>query len=559
MVMRICCRAALLCAGVVLSLAWLHGEERAGVESIFYGGRVYTLDDGVARAEAIAVRDGIILAVGTDEEMLALAEAGTRRIDLGGRAVIPGLTDAHAHFIGYAEFLGKVDLVGTGSIAEVQDRLRERIEGGAKDSWIVGRGWDQNDWSDRAYPDRKALDDVSLDMPIYIKRVCGHAAVANSKALRLAGIDENTPDPSNGILVRDADGYPTGLLFEEAKGLVERVIPPLKKESKKELMRRAASECLSVGLVGVHEMGIDQEDLAVYEELFSAGQLPLRITVYYDGESEGLSKLLERGPFRGYNGYFSIVGVKLYADGSLGARSAALLEDYADDPGNRGILTAGTLFENALRWHEAGFQVAIHAIGDRGVRAALDALEEALRRLPAGDSRHRIEHAQVVAPADIGRFAELGVMPSMQFTHCTSDMPWAADRLGDGRIETAYAWRSFLDLGNRIPGGSDFPVESINPFLGLYAAVTRKDLSGEPPGGWNSGQCLTIEEALAAFTIDAAYAAHQEEERGSISPGKFADFIVLSDDIMQIDASAIPRVRVLMTVLSGEIVFRSGR
>lgn len=551
--------AVLFCAVAVLSLSELRGEERAGVVSIFYGGTVYTMDERTPRADAIAVRDGRVLAIGTDEELLALADAGAEKIDLGGRAVIPGFIDAHAHFIGYAEFLGKVDLVGTCSLAEVQDRLREHLDRESTGHWMVGRGWDQNDWPDQTYPDRKALDEVSRDIPIYIKRICGHASVANSEALRIAGIDENTPDPPGGIIVRDARGNPTGLLFEEAKKLVESVIPPLTRDEKKALIGKAARECLSVGIVGVHEMGIDAEDLAIYEELFERGTFPLRITAYYDSDAEGLSPLFEKGPFAAYGGNLSVVGIKFYVDGSLGARSAALLEDYADDPGNRGILTADTLYEGVLRCHEGGFQAAIHAIGDRGVRTALDTYERVLKKAPRENARHRIEHAQVVSPADIGRFVELGVIPSMQFTHCTSDMPWAVDRLGERRIETAYAWQSFLDAGCRIPGGSDFPVESINPLLGLYAAVTRKDLSGEPPAGWNSDQCLTIEGALAAFTIDAAYAAHQEGERGSISPGKFADFLVLSDDIMKIDPSGIPRVRVLMTVLSGEIAFRSER
>jgi predicted amidohydrolase YtcJ len=553
---------AIICAAVAaVSLSFLHGEEHVAVESIFFNGAVYTMKEAMPRVEAIAVGDGRILAIGSSEELLAMAGPATERIDLGGRVVIPGLTDAHAHFVGYAEFLGTVDLIGTGSLSEVQERLRERLSEGTTGHWLLGRGWDQNDWADRGYPDRNALDEVSSDRPIYIKRICGHAAVANSEALRLAGVDEKTADPAGGRIARDTDGRPTGLLFDNAKKLVETAIPPITRDVKKGLMKKAARECLSMGLVGVHEMGIDAEDAALYEELFRAGELPLRITAYYDSEAEELERLLEKGPFDRYGSRFSIVGVKFYADGSLGARSAALLDDYADDPGNRGILVTDqdSLYEGILECQSRGFQAAIHAIGDRGVRVALDVFARVREKHPKRDARHRIEHAQVVSPADMHRFAQLAVIPSMQFIHCTSDMPWAIDRLGPGRIETAYAWRSLLETGCRIPGGSDVPVESIDPFLGMYAAVTRKDAAGKPPGGWNGGQCLTVEEALRAFTVDAAYAVHRDGERGTISAGSLADFVVLSEDLLEIDPGAIPHVRVLMTVLAGEIVFQSDR
>ncbi|HER43264.1 MAG TPA: amidohydrolase, partial [Candidatus Eisenbacteria bacterium] len=301
---------------------------------------------------------------------------------------------------------------------------------------------------------------------------------------------------------------------------------------------------------------------ALYRELYEAGELPFRITAYLDAPEGGIPESagaeLENSAL---NDFFRIVGVKFYADGSLGARSAALLEDYSDDAGNRGMLVTDpeNLYSGILACHTAGLQAAVHAIGDRGVRTVLDIYERILREHPRPDARHRIEHAQVVHADDIGRFAALGVVPSMQFTHCTSDMPWAEARLGPERVRGAYAWRSFLEAGCRIPGGSDFPVESIDPFLGLHAAVTRADLAGRPPGGWHGWQRLTIEEAVRAFTVDAAYAAHMEDERGSLSPGKLADFVVLSADIMRIEPSRIPDVDVLMTVLGGEIVFRRGQ
>jgi predicted amidohydrolase YtcJ len=289
--------------------------------------------------------------------------------------------------------------------------------------------------------------------------------------------------------------------------------------------------------------------------------LPFRITAYIDSPEGGVPEAVGEGLERSANDeFFRIVGVKFYVDGSLGARSAALIDDYTDDPGNRGMLVTdpGELYAGVLETHTMGLQTAVHAIGDRGVRTVLDIYERVIGERPRRDARHRIEHAQVVHPDDMGRFAMLGVIPSMQFTHCTSDMPWAEERLGPERVKGAYAWRSLIDAGCRIPGGSDFPVESIDPLLGLYAAVTRRDLDDRPPGGWYGGQCLTMEEAVRAFTIDAAFAVHLEDDRGSISPGKLADFVVLSRDIMRIEPSLVPEVEVLMTVLGGEIEFRRG-
>jgi predicted amidohydrolase YtcJ len=553
---------ALLALSVLCASTGLHGEERGRVERVFYNATIYTMDDERPVARAIATAGTRILFAGSLEEVLSRVHEGAERIDLGGACVIPGLTDAHAHFIGYAEQRHRVDLTGTGSLDEVREKISEYIARGVPGGWVLGRGWDQNDWPDRRYPDREDLDEVSRDIPIFVRRVCGHAAVANSRALELAGIDERTADPPGGRIVRDGEGRPTGLLFEEAMGLVRDVVPPFTADEKKSFLREAAHECLSAGLVGVHEMGISMEEAVLYRELYAASELPFRVTAYLDSPEGGISGVI-REDLEGMveDEFFGIVGVKFYADGSLGARSAALLEEYEDDPENRGMLVTerDELHAGILECHTMGLQAAVHAIGDRGIRVTLDIYEEVLRGHPRRDARHRIEHAQVVHAADIRRFAELGIIPSMQFTHCTSDMPWAEERLGPERVKGAYAWRSFLEAGCRIPGGSDFPVESIDPLLGLYAAVTRKNLAGQPPGGWYGGQCLTMEEAVRAFTVDAAYAAHLEGERGSLSPGRLADFVVLSHDIMQIDPALVSSVDVLMTVLGGEIVFRRER
>jgi len=550
-----------LLLGLVCAAEGLHGEESGRVERVFYNATIYTMDGRTPVAAAIAVADGRILFAGSLEEALSRVGEGAERIDLGGGCVIPGLTDAHAHFIGYAEQRHRVDLTGTRSIEEMRERIADYMDRGVPGGWVLGRGWDQNDWPGREYPDRSDLDEVSTEIPIFVRRVCGHAAVANSRALELAGIDESTPDPPGGRIVRDGKGRPTGLLLEEAMSVVRDVVPPYSRDERKSFLVEAARACLSVGLVGAHEMGISLETAGLYRELYEAGELPFRITAYIDSPEGGIPETL-RGELRGLGDdeFFRIVGVKFYADGSLGARSAALIEDYTDDPGNRGMLVTDPeeLYEGILACHSMDLQAAVHAIGDRGVRTVLDIYERVLDERPRLDARHRIEHAQVVHPDDIARFAKLGVIPSMQFTHCTSDMPWAEERLGPERVKGAYAWRSLIDAGCRIPGGSDFPVESIDPLLGLYAAVTRRSLAGEPPGGWYGGQRLTMEEAVGAFTVEAAYAAHLEKERGTLSPGKLADFVVLSSDIMRIDPSLVPRIEVLMTVLGGEIVFRRG-
>ena len=498
--------------------------------------------------------------LGSSADLLAGCPSGAARIDLGGRAVIPGLTDAHAHFLSYAEKAAWADLRGTrsseGALARVAGHAH-RTGGG----WALGRGWDQNDWPEAVYPRRDGIDGA-VRGPAYLVRVCGHAAWVNTAALRLAGIDARTPDPPGGRIARDASGEPTGILFDNAMDLVSRHIPSFDAAEKKRLLREAAKRCLAAGLVGVHEMGIGPDAVSLYEELYAAGELPFRVTAYLEGSDPGLESLLEAGPSdRGARDRFSIVGVKFYADGSLGARSAALLEDYDDDPGNRGIMVTepDTLSARMLRCHDRGFQIAVHAIGDAAVRAVLDQYERTLILRPAPDRRHRIEHVQLISRADIPRLASLGVVPSMQFTHCTSDMPWVRSRIGPARETGAYAWRSIIDSAGRIPGGSDFPIESIDPLLGIHAASTRADLDGNPRGGWHPGERLTCYEAVKAFTVDAASSGSSGGySRRPFSGRKLARLIVLSDDIFAAEASDIPRIRVLATILGGEIVHRAG-
>lgn len=545
------------------NVSWAAGAAERGrsyVDAIFFNGKIRTLASETPVAEAMAVTGGLVTALGSTAEMRSLAGPNTTWYDLGGRTVLPGFIDAHAHFYGYAKNLSRIDLVGTDSFEEVLGLVSACVKDVPDGQWIVGRGWDQNDWAEPVYPDRRGLDRIAPRQPVYLIRVCGHAAVVNSEALRIAGISRDTVDPPGGRILRDRDGEPNGVLIDEAQKLVSDIIPSLTREEKRRLIRRAAYECCAAGLVGIHEMGVDAEMISLYKELLDGGELPLRLTTYYIYDEPDIDSLLAAGPLTGFaEDRLSVVGVKFYIDGSLGARSAALLADYSDDPGNNGILVIDPLDlgRRVAACHNSGFQVAIHAIGDRGNRIVLDVFEEVLSKHPSPDRRHRIEHAQIVSPEDIPRFAALGVIPSMQFTHCTSDMDWADERLGNDRLAGAYAWRSLIETGCRIPGGSDFPVESINPLLGIYAAVTRQDLTGRPEGGWLPAERLTIDEAIRAFTIDAAYAAHEEDRKGSLAPGKLADFVVLSEDLLAVAPREIPLIEVLATVIGGKVVYNS--
>jgi predicted amidohydrolase YtcJ len=536
------------------------GAREETAKTVFYNGFIYTMNESEPFAKAVVVEDGRILYVGTSEEAVNIAGIEAEKFDLHGMTVIPGLVDAHAHFVGYAASRAALDLNGTVSIAQIQDRVKKETAAAHRGRWITGRGWDQNDWEKMEFPHRSDIDKVSPENPVLLTRVCGHAAIANSMALEAAGIGADTPDPDGGKIERDAAGEPTGILLDDAISLVRNVVPVLNAEEKKELMISAAQACLAVGLTGTHEMGIGSATAGIYRELYEAGELPFRITAYFDGDAADLDSVLAAGPVDDFaDGMFSLAGVKFYGDGSLGARSAAMLEDYSDDPGNRGIIVTDPdiLHKKVLACHKSGFQVATHAIGDRANRAVLDIYEKVLKELPGQGLRHRIEHAQILSPEDIDRFAALGVIPSMQFIHCTSDMPWVPDRIGNDRVEGAYAWRTLINAGSRIPGGSDYPVEPIDPLLGIYAAVSRQRPDGTPADGWAPEQRLTIEEAVMAYTLYAAWATGKEDERGSIEKGKFADLTILGSDIMKVDPGEIPGIEILATVLAGKIEYRA--
>ena len=497
--------------------------------------------------------------------------AGEREIDLGGRAVLPGLVDAHGHLMYLARHRLTLDVTGLPSEAACAERAAGRAASTRAGEWITGRGWDQNRWPGERFPTRASLDRAVPRHPVALVRVDGHATWVNTAALRAAGIDRHTPDPPGGRLERDAKGEPTGILIDTAQELVRRVEPRPSPAQMDDAIRAAVADCLAVGLTGVHEMGADLDALAAYRRLAAAGAFPFRNHVALRGaDTAAWQAALDEGPARLGDGRVSVGAVKLMADGALGSRGAALHAPYCDDPSNTGLLLLplDELEARARAAAERGFQVCVHAIGDRANTLVLDALEAVIRgrpslaggrlaAVPGADPRHRIEHAQILAERDIPRFRALGVLPSMQPTHCTSDMPWAPGRLGADRLPGAYAWRSLLATGTIIAGGSDFPVELPNPFHGIHAAVTRRPRHGPDPG-WQPEQRMTRGEAVRAFTAWNAYAAHQEAELGTLEPGKWADLVVCSADVFTCAEPEIAAIEPVLTLVAGEIVLNRG-
>ena len=561
--LRVACAAAISLVAAAPALA--QRTTPAGpppADLIVTNARVYTVDDSHPFVSALAVRDGKIEFVGSEREAALLKGPSTRVVDAGGHTVVPGMVDAHAHLFELGASLHNIDLRDTRSFDEVVARVAARVKDVPAGRWIEGRAWDQNKWGDTRFPTHEALTRVSPNNPVVLTRVDGHAILANAAAMRAASVTAATKDPAGGRIERGANGEPTGVFVDNAMSLVDRVIPPPSHDEMIAATLDAIKESNRFGLTALHDAGEPRQVLDVFEELAKENKFSLRVYAMIGDDSTTIEHYFARGPQSAlYDSHLWIRTIKLYADGALGSRGAALLDPYTDDPKNSGLLksTPAHLQNVATRALQHGFQVATHAIGDRGNRIALDAYEAALKAVPTTDHRFRIEHVQILDHADIPRFAQLGIIPSMQAVHATSDMYWASTRLGYARTLGAYAWRSLLNTGVIIPNGSDFPVERVSPLYSFHAAVSRQDDDNWPPNGWFPEQKMTREEALKAMTIWPAFAAFQEQSMGSLTPGKLADFVILDRDIMTVPAADILGTSVLATYIAGKVVFERSR
>lgn len=496
---------------------------------------------------------GKVVATGGDDLLANHTDA--QQIDGGGKFMLPGLTDAHAHLYGQGFLTISLNLAGSPSLADSLEKIDAFSRENSRSAWILGRGWNQVIWPVKEFPKASDIDPIVNDRPVWLRRIDGHAGWANSKALEIAGIDDDTADPIGGKIIRDDNGVATGVLVDKAMNLMDRHIPSPTKDDIRDAYLRAVESLVALGMTGMHDAGISITEAEVLISMADNSELNMRVYAMLSDSGENLDAMGK--PLKAYgNDRLDIQAVKLYSDGALGSRGAAMIEPYSDDVENRGLpfYTQDELDGFVQKSNDMGFQVAIHAIGDLGNRMALDAFEKA-QGGKISPLRNRIEHSQIISLDDIPRFAELGVIAAMQPIHATSDMNMAEDRIGPDRVKGGYAWRRLLDSGAIIASGSDFPVELPNPFLGLYAAVTRQSGAGLPEGGWYMDQALTRAEVLHSFTLDAAYAAHQEDRLGSLESGKWADFIIVDRDYFECPAAEIDDIQVLQTWVGGQQVF----
>ena len=566
--------------GLVCVVGLLGANARAADPTLYTHGNIYTMDAARPRAEAMAVLDGRIVSVGSESQVREAisggvgADARASRIDLRGRTVLPGLVDCHGHMSGLgALHMGIVDLAGTKSYEEVVERVAARAKSSPKGAWVVGRGWDHESWPEKTLPTHALLSKACPNNPVVLSRVDGHAMLANAAAMSAAGVTAESASPPGGEILHDKTGAPTGVFVDNAMDVVSSHVPRSVRPDPESALLKAQELCLSAGLTGVHDAGVGPMELEVYQRLEAEGRLKLRVYAMVSAayapdwfEKHGLKK--GDGQMNGRDERLTIRAAKMYIDGALGSRGAWLLEPYADrSAADDGSPYTGLAVQQpemverlAADGLKRGYQVCTHAIGDRGNREVLDAYVHAMKAagvVATGDRspRFRIEHAQLLSPADIPRFAQWGIIASMQATHCTTDMRWIDARVGPERAKGAYAWASLLASGAVVAGGSDFPVESHNPFLGLYAAITRQNDRGEPAGGWMPQERMTREEALRSYTTTAAYAGLAETQRGELRAGMQADFIVIDRDVMTIEPREILGTKVLMTVVGGEVVW----
>lgn len=536
----------ILCTLLLLAVASL-----APAATLLHAARIHTMDPEQPQVQALLIDEhGLIVARGELAE-LRLSHPRVPEVDLGRHTVVPGLIDAHGHVLNLGLSLQRADLAGARSKAQIIERLQQAAARLPKGAWLLGRGWDQNLWEDARFPSAADLDRAFADRPVLLKRVDGHATWVNSVVLkRVKRRLQGDWQPAGGRIER-SDGKPTGVFIDAASALVEALVPTLDQAQKRQAYLLAFEHLLAAGLTGVHDAGVALEDVRLLATLADEGLLPLRISAMADGDGAALEQLCREGLYQHPGGRLQMRSVKLYADGALGSRGAALLQPYSDDPDNSGLLvTAPEALRLAMeKARRCGVQVATHAIGDRANRQVLDDYTDLLGS--DRQARWRIEHAQVLAMDDLQRLAPLAVIASMQPTHATSDMPWAGARLGPQRSVGAYAWRSLRDLGTPLALGSDFPVEAAAPRLGLHAAVTRQDSDGHPVGGWYPDQRLSVYEALRGFTRDAAWAGFAEHSVGMLRPGLRADFTVLAQDPQALAPEALHTLEVVATWVDG--------
>jgi predicted amidohydrolase YtcJ len=533
---------------------------------VFKNGNIYTVNDARPKAEAVAIKGDRIVFVGSNGEVQKYVGRNTRVIDLGGRTMVPGMTDAHHHLSGVGFREMTLNLEGVSNLEDFLAKVKERVVQKKPGEWVTGRGWIETFWIPPVFPTRWDLDKVAPDNPVFLDRADGHGAVANSAALKIAGVDKTTPSPFGGEISKDKQsGEPNGMMLDAAQDLVQRHIPGTTAAEAERAIILGVNRDVALGWTQVQDPGGSYAEVALMEKLYEEGKIKLRIYKALSAPGREADRLLSEGPIVGkYGNHLTVRALKLYADGSLGSRSAALLQPYSDKPDTSGFLTIKEealqpVLQEALR---KGIQIETHAIGDRGNRFILDQYEKAMNAVPKAqwkikEPRWRVEHSQIVNPADIPRFAKLGIIPSMQASHAIGDLHFAPSRLGIARLAGAYAWQSFIKSGSIIPGGSDAPVERGEPMIEFYAAVARKDLKGFSGEGWHPEEAVSREQALRMFTVWPAYAAFEEKLRGSIEPGKLADFTVLSADIMKIPETEILKTRCVMTVSGGEIVYEA--
>ncbi len=518
----------------------------------------YTLEDSKLRQfSAIQFTDDKIDKLFTESEKYP-QNNDWQIIDGKGATLLPGLIDAHGHVLSYGQSLMKADLVGTTSEKQAVQRTVDYAKQNKSLNWVTGRGWNQVQWANKTFPSAKSLDEYFPNTPVWLRRIDGHAGWANSKAMALAGITKNTQAPTGGDIIRDSNGYPSGVFIDNAMDLIEKNIAPLTVAQQKNILLKAMNSLASLGLTSVHDAGIDNDNLQAYSELSSENKMPIRINAMLYLPSSNWQTTLTKGTFHSKDDMLNFNSVKIQADGALGSRGAAMIEDYSDHSGHKGLLLHD---EKSLKSYintamNAGFQVNTHAIGDNANKIVLDVYQDSIKETGTKALRHRVEHAQILRLKDIPRFSELGIIASMQATHATSDKNMAVDRIGNDRILGAYAWRKLLNLNTIIAAGSDFPVESPNPFFGLHASITRQDKDNAPKGGWFAEEKMTRLEALRTFTIDAAYSGHQEQLVGSLLPGKKADFILLQDNYFTAKETELWKNQVLQTWVNGLEVYR---